>query len=55
MNASTKNSQMKHCPCPKYGIIYRPDLTNSQVKQKHLKNDQKLKFTLYSTTKSLLI
>ena len=26
MNVSTKNPQMEHCPCPKYDMIYRPDL-----------------------------
>ena len=27
MNANTENSQIKHCPCLKDLVIYRPDLT----------------------------
>ena len=25
MNGNTENFQIKHCPCPKYLVIYRPD------------------------------
>ena len=25
---------MEHCPCPKHGMIYRPDMYNLQVKKK---------------------
>ena len=45
MNANTKNSQMKYCPCPKYDMIYRSDMYNLQVRKKHLKNEQELQFT----------
>ena len=45
MNVNTKNPQMEHCPCPKYDMIYRPDMYNLQVRKKHLKNEQELKFT----------
>ena len=45
MNANTKNSQMRHCPCPKYGMIYRPNINDLRFRKKHLKNDQELKFT----------
>ena len=45
MNANTKNAQMEHCACPKYGIIYKPHLHNLKARKKHLKNDQELKFT----------
>ena len=38
MNANNKNSQMKHFPCPKYGMIYRPNMYNLQVRKKHPKN-----------------
>ena len=31
---------MEHCPSPIYGMIYRFDLYNLQVREKHLKNDQ---------------
>ena len=37
MNANTKNSQIKHCPCPKYFIKFTDQ-------KKHPKNDQELKF-----------
>ena len=42
MNVSTKNPEMEHCPCPNYGMIYRPDMYNLQVRKKHLKNEQAL-------------
>ena len=45
MNANTKNPQMENCPCPNYGIIYKPDMYNLQVRKKHLKRKQELKFT----------
>ena len=45
MNVNTKNPQMEHCPCPNYGMVYRPDMYNLQVRKKHLKNEQDLKFT----------
>ena len=44
MNTNTKNSQIKHCPCPKYVAIKRRNLHNLQTRKKHLKNDQELKF-----------
>ena len=37
--------EIGHCPCPKYGVTYWPDLYNFQIKKKHLKNDLDLKFT----------
>ena len=40
MNVNTKNPQIEHCPCPKYSMIYRPDIYNLQVRKKHLKNEQ---------------
>ena len=46
MNANTKNPHLEHCPCPKYGIIYKPGLYNLKARKKHLKNDQELKFIL---------
>ena len=30
---STKNPQIKHCLCPKYVMIYRPDLYNLQTEK----------------------
>ena len=33
MNAITKNSQMKYCPCPKYVWIKRPNLHNSETRR----------------------
>ena len=30
---NTKNSQIKHCPCPKYVMTYRPDLSNLQTRK----------------------
>ena len=32
MNVNTKNSQIEHCLCPSYGMIYRPDIYNLQVR-----------------------
>ena len=34
---NTKNPQIKHCPCSKYVMIYRPDLYNLQTRKKQLK------------------
>ena len=45
MNSNTKNPQMEHCPCPKYGMIYRPNLYSIRVRKKHLKNVQE--FNVY--------
>ena len=45
MNINTKNPQLEPCPYPNYGMIYRPDMYNLQVRKKHLKNEQELKFT----------
>ena len=33
MNANTKNSQIKHCPCPKYVMIKRPNLHDLQTRK----------------------
>ena len=33
MNSSTENSQIKHRPCPKYLVIYRPDSYNLQARK----------------------
>ena len=44
MNFNTENSQIKHGPCLKYLVIYRPDFYNLQARKKHLKNDQELNF-----------
>ena len=46
MNVNTKNPQMGHCPCLKYGMIYGLNMYNLQVRKKHLKNEQELKFTI---------
>ena len=45
MSANTKNSQMKHFPYPKSCIIHGSDIYNLQIRKKHLKNEQELKFT----------
>ena len=42
MNVNTKIPKMKHCPCPKYVMMYRPDLYNLQNK-KNLKKCPKVK------------
>ena len=42
MKVNTKNHQMEHCPCPKYGMIYILKFTSQK---KNLKNEQALKFT----------
>ena len=34
LNVNTKNPQMEHCPCPKYGMIDQPDMYNLQVRKK---------------------
>ena len=34
---NTKVIQIKHCPCSKYVMIYRPDLYNLQTRKKQLK------------------
>ena len=34
MNVNNKNRQIERCPCPKYGMVYRPDIYNLQVKKK---------------------
>ena len=34
---NTKNLQIKHCPCSKYVMIYRPDFYNLQTRKKQLK------------------
>ena len=44
MNANTKNHQMEHCPCPKYGMIYGPDKYSLQVSKKTSENEQVLKY-----------
>ena len=31
MNANTNNPQIKHCPCPKYVVIKRPNWYNLQT------------------------
>ena len=36
-NANTENAQIKHCPCPKYVVIYRPDLHNLKTRKKTAK------------------
>ena len=33
MNANTKNSQIKHCPSPKYVMIKRPNLHDLQTRK----------------------
>ena len=33
VNANTKNSQIKHCPCPKYVMIKRPNLHDLQTRK----------------------
>ena len=33
---NNKNPQIKHCPCPKYVIIYRPNLYNLKTRKKQL-------------------
>ena len=34
ITVNTRHPQMEHCPCPKYGMIYRPDMYNLQLKKK---------------------
>ena len=36
LNVNTKNPQMEHCPCPKYGTIDQPDMYNLQVRKKNI-------------------
>ena len=31
---NTEDAQMKHCPCPKYVVIYRPDLYKLKTRKK---------------------
>ena len=31
---TTKNPQIKHCPCSKYVMIYRPDLYDLKTRKK---------------------
>ena len=45
MNGNTKNPKMEHFLCPKYGMTYRRDMYDLQVRKKFLKNEQELKFT----------
>ena len=33
LNVNFENSQIKHCPFPKYLVIYKPDLYNLQAKK----------------------
>ena len=50
MNANTKNSQMEHWPCPKYGV-YRPDLYSLQVRKTSEKRARgKIHGSKYATT-----
>ena len=53
MNCNTKNPQMEHCPCPKYGTIYKPDMCNLEVRKKKSKTRARVKTHLskYTTTK----
>ena len=57
MNANTKDSQIKHYPCPKYiGIKrYRNIVIKFTEQKKHLKNDQEFKIYLskYAIIKKL--
>ena len=46
MKVNTKKPQIEHCPCPKYGMIYKPDMCNLQVRQKHLKKKARVKIHL---------
>ena len=39
VNVNTEDPQTEHRLCPKYGIIYRLDMYNLQVREKHLKNE----------------
>ena len=34
LNANTKNSQIKHCLCPIYVVIKKPNLNNLQTRKK---------------------
>ena len=34
LNANTKNSQIKHCLCPKYVVIKKSNLNNLQTRKK---------------------
>ena len=45
INANIKNSQIKHCSCPKYVAIKRPNLHLHNLK-KHLKNNHLKNFKL---------
>ena len=33
MNANSENSQIKHCPCLKYLVMYRPDSNDLQARK----------------------
>ena len=57
MNDNNENSQIKHCPCPKYLAIYRPDtaqkskmvrieMYNLQTRLVQFKDQKKLKMYL---------
>ena len=35
MIVNTWNPQMEHCPCPKYDMIYSPDMYNLQVRRNY--------------------
>ena len=40
INICTKDSQMKHCTCPKYAVIYRPNVQNVEtIKENSPKNN----------------
>ena len=45
MSVIAENPQVEHLSCTKYVMIYSPDLYNPQIRKKHPKNDQELKFT----------
>ena len=50
---NTRNPQMKHCLCPKYFLMYRPDFYNLQTGKKQQKKYLRIEIDLsyHPTTK----
>ena len=39
---NTKNPQIKHCPCTKYVMMYRPNLYNLITRKKQLRKQVRI-------------
>ena len=52
-NTNTRNPHMKHFPCPKYFMIYGPDLCNLQSREKQLIKQSRIETDIskFHTTK----